>query len=122
MSKLLEKKIDSYIVDVLQKKNIDFVRINNSNSKGASGIYYTTAFYPVYSCSRNWPDFTFPFKGKIYMIENGLKVGNKISHQDRKDKQVERMKYWSDNGGTIGVVITSVEGAKAFFKKIKLEK
>ena len=119
-----EKKIDDYIASKLQEKKIDFLRIKNSNFRGYNN-YNTTAFGKdkdgkYRQCDKYWPDFVFVFNKKVYMIENGLKEGNKIKNQDRKDMQLERMKHWVTNGGCKGVIILSVKEAEKFFKKIKL--
>jgi len=44
--------------------------------------------------------------------------GKTIAHKDRKEKQLERMVYWSMNGGCSIRIITSIEQAKSYFQEI----
>ena len=114
---MLEKQIDRYIVDILQAKRIDFLHLSNSTmSKSAS--YKTTAYSEPYSCKRYFSDFIFPFGDKCHLLENGIMHGKTIAHKDRKEKQLERMVYWSMNGGCSIRIITSIEQAKSYFQEI----
>lgn len=121
----LEKEIDDFVAHTLQDNKIDFFRILNSNFKSRYDNYITKAFLPnkkgkYQSCDKFFPDFQFPFKKKIYLVENGIKTGSKIKNQERKDKQIERINYWVKNGNCVKVILLSVDDAKQFFKKIKL--
>lgn len=113
-----EKDIDKHIAAILQVQRIDFFRVKNSNFRGGMRNFNTTAFDETFSCDRFFPDFIFPWGGRVYMIENGMKSGNTISHADRKYKQAKRGQHWERHGNCYYQVITSCEEATAFFREI----
>lgn len=115
---MVEKEIDKYIAETLQINKIDFIRIPNKATIGKSSNFSTTAFGKPYICTRYFSDFMFPFEGKTYLVENGIKVGNQIRHKDRKEKQHERMAHWAANGGCRAFIISSKVAAEKMFKEI----
>lgn len=115
---MTEKDIDNFIAETLQKHRIDFVRIKNSNFRGGMRNYNTSAYDEPFSCDKNYPDFTFPYGGRVHMIENGLRHGKQLSNQSRKNRQIERMVHWAKHGGCECAVISSIDMAVEYFRNI----
>ena len=114
---MIEKKIDEYIVNVLQTKCIDFVRFPNCTSMHSSRNYNTYAFGEPMQCHKYFPDFQIEGKGHVIWVENGVRVGNKLRHEKRKNMQRERINRWVKNSGVVGYIITSISDAKNMLKK-----
>ena len=118
---MLEKEIDNFIAETLQKNKIDFLRIRNNSFRNAKGNYKTTAYDKEFPCDKYFPDFIFPFRARVFLIENGLKVSNQLKHKKRKSLQKERIINWMINGGCQGYIVSSLISAKAVFKTIGVD-
>ena len=115
---MLEKELDIHIASILKRQKIDFFRVKNSNFRGGLRNFNTEAFSEPFSVDKYFPDFMFPYAGRVYLIENGIKVGGTINNQRRKRWQATRGKYWEEHGGCYYQVITSIEEANLFFSEM----
>jgi len=105
------------VIDYLQKRQMDFIHIGNAGFKGKRAAYATTAYTESFSCDKYFPDLTFPWHGKVYMLEFGIPG----QHKDRKEQQEIRMSYWRDVGGCEVKVITTKEQVEQLIENLERE-
>jgi hypothetical protein len=109
-----EKELYKTLLAFFYANGIDFLHLKNSSfSKRAARNYYS----PVTGvpCDKHWPDFTFCFRGRVYMIEFGIKG----RHKEQKEKQQARMVHWGVAGGVFTAKIETAAELKLFLENLR---
>jgi hypothetical protein len=104
IKKMTEKDLAAYFVNELKSRDIPYIHIPNRTFKG----------YAFSGGLKDLPDYTFPYNGKVYMVELG--IGNR--HSDRKKRQMEVMRKWEDTGCVSTHLFTTLEHVKIFWEFI----
>jgi len=103
---MTEKELAEYFEDHLKLFDIEkYIHIPDSvylRSRGANKL-------------KDIPDYIFPYKGKVYMVELG--IGTR--HKERKARQMAYMGHWSMEGGVDIQLITSKGHVDIFFRMLK---
>ena len=103
---------------------MDFIHIGNRAFGGKCKNYSTNAFTDdeiigmSISCDKYFPDLVFPWHGKVYMVEFGVKD----AHKERKEKQQHRMSYWRDIGGCLTFLITDISQVNDLVDALEMDK
>jgi hypothetical protein len=110
-----KEEMQNRFIKWLQKNNLDFFRIGNSAfiHKVTSPYSYAIDLSGM-PCHKYWPDIIFPFGGKIYMIEFGIKG----RHKDLKTLQALRGEYWAITGGADYRQVFSWEECEKFISEL----
>lgn len=109
-----EKELYKILLAFFYANGIDFLHLKNSSfGRRAAHNFYTPVFGEP--CDKHWPDFTFCFRGRVYMMEFGIKG----RHKERKQKQQARMKHWGQVGGVFTAKIESAPELKLFLENLR---
>jgi len=100
---VIEKTLQVDYINLLKKLELPFLHLTNKGSR--SGVYHDSMGKP---CLTDFPDLMFAFNGKMHFREFGIEG----RHSDRKSRQLQKMKWWCENGGSTQLIITGEEGMR----------
>jgi hypothetical protein len=105
-----EKPIQDLYTQILDAANIEYIHIGNRMFKNK----YRTPLNLKY-----FADLLFLYEGVLYLRECGIKN----RHKDQKEKQMEKMLRWSQQGANIRIILTeeaALKDLECIFEKEKI--